>query len=242
MKRHIKSWLVYLGLWEILARLWNRPVLLPSFSTVLRTFAWQLVDFRIIHHVINTLVRVGIGVGISFVLALCLAVIAYEFKRVRPWLNPLLIISRSVPNITFILLILIWFSREISVTIIVVLIVFPVFYAQLMGGLMSINSELLDVLAMYPEHVKTRLIKVYLPSLQTSMVEGLKSALSLGFKVAVMAEILGQVQPGLGYLMHVARTQFDMQALFAYTLWMITVIVLIESLIEKLHQKTQKAD
>ena len=237
MKAYLKSWFLYLSIWELLARMWNRPVLLPSFTAVLTTFLTQLLNLRIVHHVLTTLMRVGLGASISFLLALSLAFVAYEFERIRPWLNPLLVLSRSVPNITFILLILIWFSREISVIIIVVLIVFPVFYGQLMGGLLSIHSDLLDVLILYPESIKTRLIKVYLPSLKTAMVEGLKSALSLGFKVAVMAEILGQVQPGLGYLMHIARIQFDMQALFAYTLWMIVVIVVMEYLIEYINAK-----
>ncbi len=242
MKLTLKTWLVYLGIWELVAWLWNRPVLLPSFTSVIRTFLSQIMDISIYPHLSATLVRVGVGVSASFILALCLALLAYEFKRLQPWLNPLLIISRSVPNITFILLILIWFSREISVMIIVILIVFPVFYAQLMGGLLSIHKELLDVLVMYPESLKARLTQVYLPSVQTAMVEGLKSALSLGFKVAVMAEILGQVQPGLGYLMHLARTQFEMRELFAYTLWMIAIIAGIETLIEKLNQHIKKAD
>ena len=47
-----------------------------------------------------------------------------------------------------------------------------------------------------------------------------------------MAEILGQVQPGLGYLMHLARMNFETVDLFAYTAIMIMVVVLIEKGIE----------
>ena len=43
-----------------------------------------------------------------------------------------------------------------------------------------------------------------------------------------MAEILGQVQPGLGYLMHIARMNFETTDLFAYTAIMILVVVIIE--------------
>jgi NitT/TauT family transport system permease protein len=71
------------------------------------------------------------------------------------------------------------------------------------------------------------------------LYEGIKGALSLGFKVGVMAEILGQVQPGLGYLMHIARINFETADVFAYTAIMIIIVVIIEKGMNRIKTKTK---
>jgi len=46
-----------------------------------------------------------------------------------------------------------------------------------------------------------------------------------------MAELLGQVQPGLGYQLYLAKLDLNTTALFAYTGWMILTVVLSEKVI-----------
>ena len=125
-------------------------------------------------------------------------------------------------------MVLVWLGSEGSVTVIVFLILFPVLYSQIVSGMMSINPELLDVSRMYPETFLNRLTKVILPMLWPSLMEGIKTALSLGFKVGVMAEILGQVQTGIGQQLYLGRINLDMVAIFAWTGWMILLSVLID--------------
>jgi NitT/TauT family transport system permease protein len=180
-----------------------------------------------------TLSRVVLGTIIAFCLSLLFAIGSYDFKWIKQALNPLILISKTIPNITYILLVLIWFSRELSVLFVTILILFPVLYTQITTSLLELNPELLEVLKLYPETYYYRLIKVILPLIRISLYEGIKAALSLGFKVGVMAEILGQVQPGLGYLMHIARMNFETVDLFAYTAIMIIVVILIEKTMDQ---------
>jgi len=215
----------------------NQAVLLPSFIDVLTRLVSLLSDLSIYTHLFYTLFRVVIGAVIAFILSLSLAILSYDFKIIRYALNPLILISKTIPNITYILLVLIWFTRELSVLFVMILILFPVLFTQISTALITINPELLELLKLYPETYYYRLIKVILPLIKVSLYEGIKGALSLGFKVGVMAEILGQVQPGLGYLMHIARINFETADLFVYTAIMIIVVIIIEKVIDFFNQK-----
>jgi NitT/TauT family transport system permease protein len=239
MKRKILIWSTYFVLWQGIAMLINQAVLLPSFIDVLTRLILLLSDLSIYTHLFYTLFRVIIGTSIAFILSLSLAILSYDFKIIRYALNPLILISKTIPNITYILLVLIWFTRELSVLFVTILILFPVLFTQISTALITINPELLELLKLYPETYYYRLIKVILPLIKVSLYEGLKGALSLGFKVGVMAEILGQVQPGLGYLMHIARINFETADLFAYTAIMIIIVVIIEKGMNQLKYKTK---
>ena len=228
MKRKVLIWLFYFILWQIIAMIVNQSVILPSFLDVLNRLVYILSDVSFYNHLFITLFRVILGTLSAFVLSFIFAILSYDFKLINQGLKPLVLVSKTIPNITYILLVLIWFSREMSVFFVTLLILFPVLYTQISTGLLGINPEHLEVLKLYPETYFHRLTKVIIPLIRISLFEGLKGALSLGFKVGVMAEILGQVQPGLGYLMHIARMNFETVDLFAYTAIMIMVVVLFE--------------
>ena len=234
MKRKVLIWLFYFILWQMIAMIVNQSVILPSFLDVLNRLVYILSDVSFYNHLFITLFRVILGTLSAFVLSFIFAILSYDFKLINQALKPLVLVSKTIPNITYILLVLIWFSREMSVFFVTLLILFPVLYTQISTGLLGINPEHLEVLKLYPETYFHRLTKVIIPLIRTSLFEGLKGALSLGFKVGVMAEILGQVQPGLGYLMHIARMNFETVDLFAYTAIMIMVVVLIEKSMDQI--------
>lgn len=229
MRRKILIWGLYFILWQGIAMWINQSILLPSFFEVLTRLFNILSDSFFYQHLFMTLIRVALGTTVAFILSLALAILSYDFKFLDQFLKPLILISKTIPNITYILLVLIWFSRETSVFFVTLLILFPVLYTQISTGLLGINPEHLEVLKLYPEPYFYRLSKVIIPLIRVSLYEGFKSAFSLGFKVGVMAEILGQVQPGLGYLMHIARMNFETIDLFAYTAIMILIVVIIEN-------------
>lgn len=234
MRRKVLIWIFYFILWQGIAMIVNQSVILPSFLDVLSRLVLILSDVSFYNHLFFTLFRVVLGTVFAFILSFIFAILSYDFKVIDLALRPLVLVSKTIPNITYILLVLIWFSREMSVFFVTLLILFPVLYTQISTGLLGINPEHLEVLKLYPETYFHRLNKVIVPLIKVPLFEGLKGALSLGFKVGVMAEILGQVQPGLGYLMHIARMNFETVDLFAYTAIMIVVVVVIEKSIDQI--------
>jgi len=233
MRQKILIWSLYFALWQGVAMMVNQSVILPSFSDVCIRLVQHLSQATLYINLFYTLYRVVLGTIIAFGLSLSFALLSYDFKWIKQALNPLILISKTIPNITYILLVLIWFSRELSVLFVTILILFPVLYNQISISLMDINPKLLELLKLYPETYFYRLIKMITHLIKLSLIVVLQGALLLGFKVGVMAEILGQVQPGLGYLMHIARMNFETIDLFAYTSIMILVVIIIEKIMDR---------
>lgn len=227
----MKKALVYLSyilIWELLSLSVGNALILPSVRSILVSMLKFGLSANFWLSISQTLLRVLIGTGFSFILALSLALLVYEKPKLKVFFEPVLSISKSIPNISYILIILIWFSRDVSVMLISLLVVFPILYQQFLVSLLSIEPDLLEVEKLYPETRMNHYLKVLFPLMRISLLEGLISALSLGFKVGVMAEILGQVQPGLGYLMYVSKVNIEMVDLFALSAWLVLFVILIE--------------
>ncbi len=186
-------WLSYALIWEVSARVVDRTIILPSFSTVMGIMVQQARSVSLWFALTQTLGRVVIGTAIALSMALVLSVSAERFTLLKPWLHPLIVVTKTIPNITYILLVLIWFSRELTVTIITLLILFPVLYSHLSTAIETVMPEYLDLSKLYPERFIHRVRHVVLPLIGPHIQEGIKTAIALGFKVGVMAELLGQV-------------------------------------------------
>lgn len=224
-------WFLYAMIWEGAALLVHRAIILPSFTAVVIQMLTQMSTSVLYVSLFSSLFRVVIGTLIALVLALTTSLLVESYPHLKPWFRPLVLVSKTIPNITYILIILIWFSREMTVSIITLLILFPVLYSHLSTAIETTLPEYNDLRALFPENYFHRLIKVILPLIRVHLIESIQTAISLGFKVGVMAELLGQVQPGLGYQLYLAKLDLNTTALFAYTGWMILTVVLSEKLI-----------
>jgi NitT/TauT family transport system permease protein len=233
----IVIWLLYICAWQLGAMLIHRSILLPSFFEVLNVMIQQATQTSLYLGIFSSLLRVIVGLLFALGLAMALALLTSEYPKSKVYFKPLLFITKTIPNITYILLILVWFSREISVSIITLFILFPVLYSHISVALEGIYPRFKDVWALYPESFIHKLIKVLLPLSKDHLVEAITTALSLGFKVGIMAELLGQVSPGLGYLLYTAKLNVDTVALFAYTAWLIISVLIVEKGLKKILKK-----
>lgn len=240
MFKKIAIWLIYLCAYEALALIVNKPIILPDLLLIGTHLSVHFNSIDFYAALLISLGRVVMGSIIALTLALLFGLLSYRFKTVKHALHPLLVLIKTLPNITYILLILVWFSREISVSIITLLIVLPVCYGQVMSGLDSLSVDQNEMLKIYPESFYESTKQIYIPALLPYILEAISLSLSLGFKVGVMAEILGQVSPGLGYELYVAKVNFDIAEVFALSIWMIIWVVMVEKGIHYIKKSVMK--
>lgn len=163
--------------------------------------------------------------------------LSFKSKLFEDIFTPVLVLSRSIPNISYILIVLVWFNSEMSSAIICFLILFPTIYSSLYNGWKDIDDELLSVMRLYQTSFIYRVRKVYFPLLKSSIYASIANGLSLACKVGIMAEIFSQVQIGIGRQMNLCRLNFDMIGLFAWTGWIVILLVFLENIIRKILRK-----
>ena len=238
--RKLGGIVILLVLWWLLAYALNRHFLFPSPFAVGKVMLCQLQNTAFYQAIIMTLSRCVIGFVISYGTALVLALVTGHMKWLRDYLAPLITLLKSVPNISFILLIMIWFNREISVMIIVFFVLFPSFYSSFTNGFDAIDQSLREVMILYPQSLWRQIVKVELPLLKPYLAASYESGIGLAFKVGVMAEILGQVPDGIGKKLQWSYLNIEMAEVFAWTIWLIILLVLLEHGLRLLWKKRKE--
>lgn len=230
-KEHIFTIIVLIIFWSVSSVSVGNDVLIPTPVNVVNSFIEILLDHTSYVAIASTLFRVLKGFVLSLILSLIISILADRYNSIKMLFEPIQILAKSIPNISYIIITLIWLGSEGSVWIICSLVLFPVLYNNFLFALDSEDKELKDIEKIYPEtfFVTTKLRT--LPLLYDTFLTTSKTALGLGLKVGVMAEILGQVKSGIGKKMYYARLYLDTSSLFAWTIIIIIISVLIDSII-----------
>lgn len=232
---------VIIVLWQVAFVLVNNPIIWPSLFKVIQHMYEHLFEFTFYQALLYTLGRCVLGLGIAATIALLLSIFTLSNKVAKEYIDPLVKGLKSVPTISFMIVVLIWLGSEGSVSVIIVLVLFPAFYYSIQAGFSSIDAALLDVLHIYPVSWIDAISCVYLPLSLSHIKAALLTNFGLAFKVGVMAEILGQVQYGIGRQMQNAKLNLEMAHVFAWTFWIILLLVLVEKMFEYIVQALRSA-
>lgn len=240
MNNWLQKWKQLLGivlfalfLGEFLFLVMDNPVIFPSPWMVLAAMKEQLQTTIFYKSIFFTVTRVVFGIAMSFFFGAMLAFWRFFYPKTRIWLDYLILLLRSIPNITLMILFLFWLGGEQSLFLVIFLVLFPVVYQACADELETIQTRWKDVLEIYPQPRRYLLRQVYIPLLKPALGSALISITSLGFKVGVMAEILSQVRGGIGRNMQIAKLNVDLASLLAWTIWFLIVVAVCEWIIKK---------
>lgn len=221
--------------WEIGARIVDEMYILPS-PTAIVAKIWELRDILFTVHLPATLYVVLIGVAISIVLGVGLAILMNASTWMEKAFYPLLVASQTIPTTALAPLFVLWFGYSIwsKVTVTVLITFFPI-AVNTYDGLRSTNKEWEELLVTYGATKKDIFLKLKLPSALPYFFSALKIAVPLSVIGAAIGEWLG-AQAGLGYFSKRMMTQLDGAGVFApiVLLSLLAIfLVLLVSILEK---------
>ncbi|MEC1179743.1 ABC transporter permease [Metasolibacillus meyeri] len=217
MKRYMYSVLllsVMLITWEVMARLVDVSFILPS-PMQISIKLWELKDVLLQHHLPATFAVISLGLAISLVLGIAIAIAMHYSKVLEQALYPLLITSQTIPIIALAPIFVLWFGYTIwSKVAVTILITFFPITIGMFDGLRSTDKELKELLQTFGLTRSQIFLKLEVPSALPSFFSGLKVAVPMSVIGAAIGEWLG-AQSGLGYFSRRMMTQFDGAGVFA---------------------------
>jgi NitT/TauT family transport system permease protein len=145
----------------------------------------------------------------------------------RPWFS----IISATPVMSVILIVFLILGAERTPVFTAFLMVFPVMAATTIEGLRSVDPGLQELFRIYPVSRGEEIRYLYIPTLVPFILGGLRSSLSLCWKVVVAAEILVQPFRALGTRMQMAKAQLETPELFAWTLATVIAAALSQCLL-----------
>lgn len=242
-KEHVVGIAVILLVWQIAAFVVANDILIPYPMDTFVKMANLFVRTDFYYAVGATLLRVLRGFLLSLAAALIASILCDRFEAFRRFFTPFLQIIKTVPNISYIVIALIWLGAEGAVSAVSFMILFPVFCNGFVNCLQNEDPLFKDVVKLYPESFLFHLRLKVIPSLFPELLSTGKTAAGLGLKVGIMAEILGQVRIGVGRSMNYARLNLDTSAIIAWTIVIILLSTACDHVFDWLQtQQTKKEE
>jgi NitT/TauT family transport system permease protein len=168
--------------------------------------------------------------GISFVLALIFALIAYMVPWFGRFLSPIVSMLRSLPTLAVLLVLLVWAGAAKAPVIVAFMSLFPMLYAGMSAALSQVDEELLEMSRVYRVPMKEQALSLFLPSMAPYVLREAGAAFSFALKLVVSAEVLANTYKSLGGMMQEARLYLEMPTLIALVILTFLVGLALESL------------
>ena len=225
------SVLLALVVWHILSMIVGMDILLVSPLKVIVRLGtiWQEENF--LQTVVFSLFRITSGCLIGIAAGIILAVLAGRFRLAEILLWPYVITIKSVPIASIIILCLIWLTFNQLTIFIAFLIVFPVVYANVLQGIKSTDKNLLEMATLYKIPWRRKFLYIYLPSIKPYLVSASGIAMGMAWKAGVAAEVIGVVNGSIGEKLYESKIYFLNADLFAWTIIIVVLSVLLEKLL-----------
>ena len=225
-----------LMLWQMAAMGMNAAYILPSPVQVVQKL-WELRGPLFTAHLPATMSVVAIGLIISIVLGLALAILMDMSPVAEKALYPLVIASQTIPTTALAPLFVLWFGYTIwsKVLVTVLMTFFPV-TITVFDGFRSLRTEMKELMFCMGADTRQMFFKLKLPAVLPFFFSALKMAVPLSVIGAAIGEWLG-AQSGLGYFSRRMMTQLDGAGVFAPILLLSIAAMLLTSIVTILERR-----
>lgn len=217
MRKHLPALflaLFLLVIWQAVAGVIDAAYILPSPTQILVRL-WELREPLFLVHLPATMRVTGLGLLISIVLGILLAVAMDWNPRIERALYPVIVASQTIPTTAIAPLFILWFGYSIwSKVLVTILITFFPIAITVFDGFKATKREMEELLRTYGATKKDIFIKLKLPTALPNFFSAIKMAIPMSVIGAAIAEWLG-AQEGLGYFSKRMMTQLDGAGVFA---------------------------
>lgn len=214
--------------WWAAASAVGNGLLFPSPARVAAVL-WELVRSAEFYLVTGrSLLNVMVGIVTAVVLGILSAFLGNRIPLLRDLLLPLMTVVKATPVASVIVLLLLFVGAARVPALITLLIVLPVVWTNLDEGLQRIDPQLVEIAAVYRLSPARKLRVLVLPSIRPYFLSACRTSLGLAWKAGIAAEIIATPRGTIGRMIGDARQYLETEQMFAWTLTVILLSLLIE--------------
>ena len=228
--------LLLLMLWQAGAMGLDKAYILPSPTQILVRL-WELRGPLLTVHLPATMVITLLGLGISLVLGLALAIAMDASDFIRKTIYPIVVVSQTIPTTAIAPLFVLWFGYGVwSKVLVSVLITFFPITITVYDGLRSSKTEMAELLQTYGATKRDIFMKIKVPCALPYFFSAIKMAVPISIIGAAIGEWLG-AKSGLGYFSRRMMTQLDGAGVFAPIVLLSLVAILLVGVVSLLEKR-----
>ena len=232
--------LFWIGIWWLGAKAMGNTLLLPTPWQVLRCLLelgvtqpfWQTVGLSIGRILLGVITAVLLGVG--------LAVLTTRSRLAHMLIGPAMTVMQVTPVASFTILVLIWLERDWVPVLICGMMVLPVIWHNVSTGIQTVDIRLLEMARVFRLSRTQILKRIYVPSVMPFFRSACSSALGLGWKAGIAAEVLTVPKNSIGRMISESKLYVLTEELFAWTLTVIALSLVLQSIMLRLLKGREK--
>ena len=220
--------ILILLIFQILHWIKNNSIVLPSFIEVMSSIFGLLSKGETYVYIGYTLLNLIIAIAFGVLFGILLGVFGAKFEAARKIMKPIMSLLRMLPVIVLIIILMVTTSFRFAPAITGILIITPIVYEGVKEGILNINRDYIDAYLMVSRFNFLVLIKVYIPLIASYIKQAFVTSLGMGIKVVITAEYVAGVTATLGYSVYSAVQLMEFTDIYAYTLIMIFLVIIVE--------------
>lgn len=220
--------LIFLGLWKLIVWLGQYPpFILPTPHRVYERFLIAAFEGRLWWHTGVTLTEIGGGLALGLTTALLLGYWMAKSRTLERFVSPYIVASQSVPIVALAPLLVIWFGPgRLSKILVCALTLFFPMLMNTMIGIRSVDGDLVNLMRSLRATRWQMFALLEVPSALPTLLGGLKVSITLSVIGAVVGEFVASDR-GLGFLVNVARGNFDTPLMFVAILTLVIIALIL---------------
>jgi NitT/TauT family transport system permease protein len=228
------------AIWALAAAL-AASRLLPSPLDVAESILTDLRSGELPLEIGYTLARVVASFTIALVLGSIAGYAMGQHRTVDRYADPWLVALINLPALVTIIFAYIWIGlNETAAILAVALNKLPNVIVVMREGARALDAGLDEMAKAYRLAPLTRLRHVIMPQLAPYLAAGSRSGLSTAWKIVLVVELVGRPN-GVGFVLGMAFSLFDMTKILSYAVTFIALMLAIENfLVQPFERRAQR--
>lgn len=220
----------WIAVWQITSLIIDNSIIFVGPAEVMHSFSVLLTRPDFFSSIGQTFGKISLGFLLAFFTGIMIGSLSCRCRFLNELLKPLILLMKSVPVASFVILALIWIGSENLSVFISFIVVFPVIYINTLSGLAAADIRLLEMAQVFRIPLLKQIRYIYVPALMPYLISGCNVALGMSWKSGIAAEVIGVPSNTIGEHLYLSKIYLSTAELFAWTI----VIIVISALFEKL--------
>ena len=223
--------LLWIGVWQVLAMAIGEKIIIVSPVEVLEEILRSLGDKVFWINIVYSTSKVIGGFISGTIIGVLFAILANRYNLMRILLEPLFQSIKTVPVVSFIIILLFFIKNFYLPIIISTLIVLPITYFNVLNALLNIDKKFLTIAHLYNFSYGKKLKYIFIPTVRKSLWGTFKSTAGLAWKSSLAAEVIAMPKYGMGKEILQGKLYLETEKVFAYTFVAIILSLLMEKIL-----------
>lgn len=225
-KNYFRKIIICIGwllVWQLISLAVGNKILLVGPLETLRALILHATEVAFWQACAASVLRIGLGFVAGMLLGVTLAVISAHKKVAEEILAPVMLLLKTMPVASFVVLFLIWWSSAFLAVAISFCVTLPNLYLNTLEGLKSCDQKLLEMTKVFGVAGRDKFFYVYRPTLKPFWDSAICLAAGMSWKAGVAAEVIGLPTHAIGERLYMSKIHLDTAGVLA---WTVVVVIL----------------